>query len=664
MTKEPTRWPVVGIGASAGGLRALEEFFDNMPADSGATFVVIQHLSPDFKSLMKELLERRTRIAVRRVEGEMEIEQNTIYLIPPRNNLVLESGRLKLIEQNEFPRQQPNFPIDIFFSSLAKDRGNQGIGIVLSGTGSDGTKGLQHISESGGLTFVQSPSTAEFDGMPQSAIGTGLIDQVLSPADIARTIYQILQMQLSGNSPNQGLMAELPSQHVHQITEILNQYEDIDFSHYKLSTLTRRVYRRCSLSGHHKLEEYIDHLRLSAQERALLKDDLMIGVTQFFRDPEAWFHVEQTVLPQLIHSIEDGQQLRIWVTACSTGEEAYSMAILVHEVVARLGKDISVKIFATDIDSAALAKAAQGVYPQSIATDITPERLQNHFTLRDRQFSISRNIRSSIIFAPHNLAKNAGFTRMHLITCRNALIYMQPQLQQHVLRMLHFSLVPKGILFLGSAENPGDIIGEFDTIHEHSKLYRKRRHIRLTNLTQNLEYSLPVRPKPLASSTSPQRFDPIISTAFSVFAKRKDCTILYSSIPWPENDTIQSVNLEAIYHEGKVNSGSFLMLIIENEKQFPSISFDSETFQPDVESSQRILELEYELQKSRENLQATIEELETTNEEQQATNEELLASNEELQSTNEELHSVNEELYTVNTEDQLPTASKANFSPI
>ncbi|MGB0562489.1 MAG: chemotaxis protein CheB, partial [Spirulinaceae cyanobacterium] len=699
---------LVGVGASAGGLRALEEFFDHMPADSGAAFVVVQHLSPDFKSLMKELLERRTRMTVKRVEDGMKIEPNIVYLITPRNNLIIDAGTLKLIEQNEFPRQQPNFPIDIFLNSLAQDQGDRAIGIVLSGTGSDGTRGLQSISEAGGLTFAQSPATAEFDGMPQSAIATGIVDQVLPPQEIARTVCEIIQMQGSGRAPAEPLVPELESDQLRQVLLILNEYEKLDFSYYKPSTLGRRIYRRCSLSGHSQLDEYIDHLKTSGEERGLLRDDLMIGVTRFFRDADAWNYLDQDVLPELIGAIENGQQLRIWVTACTTGEEAYSMAMLVDEVITRLGKHLSVKIFATDIDNTALSKAAEGVYPESIAVDVSRRRLEKYFTFRDRQFHISRTLRENIIFAPHNLAKNAGFTRMHLITCRNVLIYMQPSLQQHVMRMLHFSLVHKGTLFLGAAETPGDLSEEFTPTCEHYKIYQKRRNVRLPILTQNLQYTLPTPSRPIQARSHTSQFDPVLSAAFSAFGRRRNCSCLlvnddlelfhvvtdaiaimtvregsmtrriadlvpdelrlpintalhrakrerkpvsYGSIQFNQAEAVRSVNLEVTYSAGNTRVEDFFMVIVENEDR-PVVRPAVETFQQDAEATQRIIDLEYELQQTRENLQATIEELETTNEEQQATNEELLASNEELQSTNEELHSVNEELYTVNTEYQ------------
>ncbi|NEQ99082.1 MAG: GAF domain-containing protein, partial [Cyanothece sp. SIO2G6] len=701
---------IVGIGASAGGLRALEEFFDHMPTDSGAAFVVVQHLSPDFKSLMKELLERRTRMAVKRVQDGMTVEPNIVYLITPRNNLIIEDGTLKLIEQSEFPRQHgiPNFPIDIFLDSLAKERGDRAIGIILSGTGSDGTRGLQSISEAGGLAFAQSPATAEFDGMPQSAIATGIVDQVLPSDEIARITAEIVQMQRSGTASAEPLVPELESDKLRSILSILNEYENLDFSYYKPSTLNRRIYRRCSLSGHTQLDEYIDHLKTSGEERSLLRDDLMIGVTRFFRDPESWEFLEKEVLPELIAPLENGKQLRIWITACATGEEAYSMAILADEVMTRLGKQLNVKIFATDIDNTALAKASEGIYSESIAIDVSRRRLEKYFTLRDRHFHIARTLRETIIFAPHNLAKNAGFTRMHLISCRNVLIYMQPNLQQRVMRMLHFSLMHKGILFLGAAETPGDLVEEFNPVHERYKIYQKRRNIRLPLLTQNLQYTLPTPPRPITTRQSTSQFNPILSAAFSAFTRRSNCTcllvneslelfhvatdtleimqfregsishmvvdlvpdelrlpintalhrakrehkpILYGNIQFEQGNVIRSVNLEVTYYAGNKRVDDFFIVIVENEDR-PPPSKSVETFQQNAHATQRIIDLEYELQQTRENLQATIEELETTNEEQQATNEELLASNEELQCTNEELHSVNEELYTVNTEYQ------------
>ncbi|MFM6136099.1 MAG: CheR family methyltransferase, partial [Sphaerospermopsis kisseleviana] len=427
--------------------------------------------------------------------------------------------------------QQPGFPIDIFFDSLAKERGdsearprNRSIGVLLSGTGNDGTWGLQSISAAGGLTFVESPATAEFDAMPQSAISSGIVDHILPPQDIARRIYEIIQMQQSGVTTSTPLLQELESAQLGDIIQILNEYEKLDFSHYKPSTLSRRIYRRFSISGYTDLAEYIDYLRTSAAERALVQNDLMIGVTRFFRDPQAWECLENQVLPELIGQLENGQQLRIWVTACATGEEAYSMAIMVDEVITNLGKKINVKIFATDIDSRALVKASEGVYPESIAIDVSRKRLEKYFTFSGGNFYISRTLREKIIFAPHNLAKNIGFTQMHLISCRNVLIYMRPNIQQHVIRMLHFSLMHKGILFLGAAETPGELLEEFSPIYEWYKIYQKRRNIRLPILIQNLEYTAIPTLLPTVPRRPRKQVDPIFSRALSVFARQRNCS--------------------------------------------------------------------------------------------------------------------------------------------
>ncbi len=708
---------LVGVGASTGGLRALEEFFDNMPADSGAAFIVVQHLSPDFKSVMKELLERRTRMIVKWVKQGMKVEPNIVYLNTPGHNLIIENGIIKLIEQNQFPNQQPNFTIDIFFESLANNRGdsealrrNRSIGVLLSGTGNDGTWGLQSISQAGGLTFVQSPAIAELAGMPESAITTGIVDQVLPPQEIARRVYEIIQMQRSGTTSSEPLLQELESDKLQTIIHLLNEYEKLDFSHYKPNTLSRRIYRRFSMSKCTRLEEYINYLRNSSAERVLLRDYLMIGVTRFFRDPQAWEYLETEVLPQLIRELEDGQKLRIWVTACATGEEAYSMAILMDELVTKSRKNISFKIFATDIDHTALAKATEGVYPESIAIDVSPQRLEKYFTFSDGNFYISRTLRENMIFAPHNLAKNVGFTKMHLISCRNVLIYMQPILQQHIMRMLHFSLIYQGVLFLGAAETPGDLLEEFSPIEERYKIYKKRRNVRLPISTENLEYNTIPVSRPTGYRRSSKQVDPLFSKALSGFAQQRGCTcllfndeltlfhvatdaaqimempqnsmsqmsdllpqelhlpittalhrakrelksILYNGVHFYQRDVIRYVNLEVTYHPGDTRVDDFFMVIIENENEVQSSQPRFvEKFEQEVEASQRIFNLEYELEQAHENLHSTIESLEVINEEQQATNEELVASNEELQSTNEELHSLNEELYSVNTEYQL-----------
>ena len=699
---------VVGIGASAGGLRALEEFFENMPTDSGAAFVVIQHLSPDFKSLMKELIERRTRMEIYRVIDGMKLESNSIYLIPPGKNLVVNNSQLRLSDQEERNRHGLNFPIDIFLESLAKNYAERGIGVILSGTGSDGTNGLRAINEAGGFALVQEPDTAEFDGMPRTAIATGLVDQILSPKDLAQVIYQLVRSPLETLELSKYHGNRLDSHKLQRIASILAKYEQIDFSHYKTSTLSRRIHRRCLISGCNNLENYVRLLETSPEERNTLRHDLLISVTQFFRDRRAWEYLETTVIPQLIEQSKPGEEIRCWVTACATGEEAYSLAILLDEAVEKLDKQVRFKIFATDIDKEALEKATQGIYAETIANDISSARLERYFIRKDKSWQIIRKLREKLLFAPHDLTKDAGFTRMNFISCRNVLIYLQPQLQQQVLRNLHFSLLSKGFLFLGEAETLGDIDEEFKPLDKKGKIYQKRRDIRLPIPIKGIDkISRRFIPQLKTKEVHESPLEPLVNEAFSHFlseqkatcllvdreykllhifnnslevlefktgratmdvtklvesslqlplhtalhrARRERRTVAYAGIRLGEDDDSLSVNLKVTYQETNKLVRDFFSVFIQEEIRPQPIS--GEPFEANTEASQRIMELEYELQQTRENLQAVIEELETTNEEQQATNEELTASNEELQSTNEELHSVNEELYTVNAEYQ------------
>lgn len=704
----PANFFVVGIGASAGGLKALEEFFENMPVDSGAAFVAIQHLSPDFKSLMNELLGRRTRMAIHLATDGMTLEPNSVYLIPPGKNLVLEGQQLYLHDRDRSSsRNRPNFPIDLFFQTLAREKSDRAIGIVLSGTGSDGTRGLQFVREAGGITLVQDPTTAEFDGMPNSAISAGPVDRVLSPPQLAQIVYQVVDSSMDRRDLTDTQNVPVDALKIQEIAQILAKFEDTDFSHYKRSTLSRRIFRRYPLVRS-DIDGYINLLRNSPEERKILRNDLLIGVTRFFRDAPAWEVLKTQILPKLVDSVELDEELRFWVSACSSGEEAYSLAILVDEVLAEFPKPLSFKIFATDLDREALEKADRGIYPETIAYDVSEERLVRYFTHQDGAFQVARKLREKLIFAPHNLTKDAAFTRMHLVTCRNVLIYMQSDLQQQVLRNLHFSLRPQGTLFLGESETLGAIEEEFETQDKKWKIYQKKRDVRLPLPMKTLDRfsQITSRPKPRAIRRT--QFEPMLEETLrqlaidrnttyllvnrdrqllhvfgrsrEIFkvpdgrvtqdvtqmvvsalalplstalhrARREHRPVLFAGIELGDDRDRHYVNLKVTYQETQKMAGDFSIVAIEFDDRL-SVSLSSEPFQADTETQRQIAELEYELQQSRENLQATIEELETTNEEQQATNEELIASNEELQSTNEELHSVNEELYTVNSEYQ------------
>ena len=479
---------VVGIGASAGGLRALEEFFENLPFDSGAAFIVIQHLSPDFKSLMKELLERRTRMSVHRVEEGMKIASNNIYLIPPGKNLSVKEGKLHLSEQQSRKIHGAiSFPINIFFQSLAASYAEQAIGIVLSGTGSDGTEGLKTIKEAGGTSLVQEPSTAEFDGMPQSAIATGKVDRVLPPGKLAELLYEFLTSPIDSEDFSQSHSFLVDLRKLQKIADILVENGYQDFSHYKKTTISRRIHRRCLIMRCTEIDDYIRLLEHSEEERDILSNELLINVTRFFRDPDAWSYLESDVIIPLVKKTQPGEELRFWITACSTGEEAYSLGILIDETLQKLDRQkIKIKIFATDIDRYALEKAAAGNYPATIYNDLSEQRLNSYFVYRDGNYQVTRKLREMMIFAPHDLTKDAGFTRMHLVTCRNMLIYLEPDAQQQVIRNIHFSLNVEGILFLGEAENLGDLEDEFITVNKKWKIYKKRRNIRLPLAVKNL----------------------------------------------------------------------------------------------------------------------------------------------------------------------------------
>ena len=699
---------IVGIGASAGGLKPLEAFFEHLDGDTGAAFVVIQHLSPDFKSLMKELLERCTRMAVYRVKEGMQLQPNSIYLIPPGQNLVLQQDRLHLMPQKDRRHRELNFPIDIFFKSLAQEIAELSIGIVLSGTGSDGTKGLGAIARSGGFTLVQEPESAQFDGMPRSAIATGIIDRVLPPIELARTVQQLCRIPKSQTQAHYHGERLLDAATVQQITAVIDRHKATDFSHYKLSTLSRRIHRRYLVSGCADYDEFIELLQTSDLEREHLRQDLLISVTQFFRDRESWDYLAQTVIPQLIEQAQLKTEIRCWVTACATGEEAYSLAMLLDEAIVRTDKNLGFKIFATDIDAIALEKAALGIYPQSIEDEVEPKRLSRYFMQKDDGWQIVRELRKRILFAPHDLTKDAGFTRMNLVCCRNILIYFQPQLQQQVLRNLHYALVTKGILFLGEAETLGQLEAEFDHLTSQAKIYQKKRDVRLNTSFRGID-KLALQ---TATSTPPKetalvRLEPMLDRAFASFLAKYQATCFlvdrqhkllhtfndgiqllnlpkgkmttditklvikdlqlplitalhrskaersltsYSGIKVQQSDRLSYLKLEVTYNESSKLAEDFFTVVIQSDN--PPIEITGEKFEIDASTSQRMVELDYELQQTRENLQAVIEELEATNEEQQATNEELTASNEELQSTNEELHSVNEELYTVNVEYQ------------
>ena len=467
----------VGIGASAGGLEAIELFFKNMPSDSGLTFIVVQHLSPDYKSLMVELLSKHTNMPVLRSEDGMQVRANHVYLIPPKNNLTIFHGKLLLTEQDS--SRGVNLPIDIFLRSLAEDMGEKAIAIILSGTGSDGTRGIRTIKEQGGMIMAQSEESAKFDGMPKSAINTGLTDFIQAPEEMPRLLLSFVKHPYSVKSEGSAVMVT-DEDALTRIFSLLRESSKLDFTYYKPSTVIRRIERRMTVNQIRELRDYARFLERYPAEVNTLYRELLIGVTSFFRDREAWEYLSDEILPSLIEQ-NGNRALRFWVVACSSGEEAYTLAMVCREVMDRIGRSIDIKIFATDVDRDAVQRAGNGVYPESIVADLSPHLLSKYFQRKDDNFHIARHIREMVVFAPHNLLKDPPFTNIDLITCRNMLIYLQPVLQKKAMDLFSFSLNSDGVLFLGSSETVGDSADLYDPLHMKLRVFRSRGKRRLAD---------------------------------------------------------------------------------------------------------------------------------------------------------------------------------------
>jgi two-component system CheB/CheR fusion protein len=708
--QQPTH--IVGIGASAGGLEAIEAFFKAMPPDSGVAFVVIQHLSPDHKSLMAELLSKRTRMPVHRAEDGERVEPNSVYLIPPNKNLRLFHGRIILSEQDRESRGI-NLPIDIFFRSLAEDQGAKAIAIVLSGTGSDGTSGIRAIKEELGMAMVQVEETAAFDGMPRSAIATGLVDYILPPNEMPAQLLSYLKHPFTAKDEYASTMLN-DEDGITRIFALLRESNKIDFTYYKPTTIVRRIERRMAVNQIHDLNDYVRFLESYPVELNSLHKDLLIGVTSFFRDPEAFETLSGAYLHQLFREAKE-DKLRVWASGCSTGEEAYSLAILCCEVMEQQNLSTDVKIFATDVDREAILAASAGVFAESAVADIEPGMLSKYFYHRDEGFYISRQVREMVVFAQHNLVKDPPFTNIDLISCRNLLIYLQPVLQKRVLELFNFALNPKGLLFLGSSETTGEMAEYFDPLDHKWRIYQSRGRRKQSELSEpaiNFDAKRWYNNNRMSGRTVNRLYEeerllerlvegvagdylpfclvvseslelmhvagdsreylqfatgkvvndiskliikdlaiPLTTGLQKVFKSKEE--LIYSNINLNMSGQHKVVNMRLKPLPTKKRQVMLVAVFIEEIRtSIESETSSSETYNVGKEAQQRIIDLENELQFTRENLQATVEELETSNEELQATNEELLASNEELQSTNEELQSVNEELYTVNSEYQ------------
>jgi two-component system CheB/CheR fusion protein len=702
---------VVGIGASAGGLEAITEFFDHLPEDTQASFVIVQHLSPDHKSLMGELLAKHTAMTVSLAGEGMLLRPNCVYLIPNRNTMTIRQGKLRL--SDKIPSNQPNLAVDIFFTSLAQDKGPKAIGVILSGTGSDGTKGIEAIKEEGGLVLVQDPSSAKFDGMPNSAIASGLADAVLPPNAMPECIAQHLAARAKAAESGEDLPAPLDnSLSLEEILRLTKENTSCDFSYYKRPTLSRRIHKRMIENGFETIDEYLRYIRSNLAEIQLLCKEFLIGVTRFFRDQRAFELLQEKVLPELFAEKQPGETVKVWVAACSTGEEAYSVAITFQEYLSAHDLACNVKIFATDIDKNAVQSATRGVYPESIATDVSPERLEQFFVRKGDDYAVAEHLRKMVIFAHHDVTKDAPFSQVDLVSCRNMLIYMDQPLQHKVLSSFHFALNLHGFLLLGPSENLGNLRQYFAEISRKWKIYknmeiprnRMLQHLSFRSLSMNNAKQVPSPAKP-SKNTIQQKIGDIFSEAivedfgyagvcidenfrllhaigdYRRFLELPEYQLNFSllkllpeqlsiglgatvrkAIKTNQKTVFRSTNFRKDGVNRLVNVAVKPFLTGQYSERFLFVLFsevitNSPVKIPDlgdneVARNEQLAALEQELNETKENLFSTFEELEVSNEELQSNNEELLSANEELQSTNEELQSLNEELHTVNTEHQ------------
>jgi two-component system CheB/CheR fusion protein len=704
--------PIVGIGASAGGLEAFTQMLGAMPVDTGMAFVLVQHLAPKHASLLSEILSRSTAMPVMEVHDEPQVKPNCVYVIPPDRNMIVSRGVLQLLPRDDARGQHR--PIDFFLRSLAEDQGDRAIGVILSGTATDGTLGLAEIKAEGGITFAQDDS-AQQSSMPHSAIATGCVDFVLSPAGIAAEIARIARHpHLAMPAPARTRAGEPDPG---KILEILRKALDVDFSQYKASSLSRRITRRMVLHKIEGMRDYARFLRKSPGEVEALYQDILINVTRFFRDPDTFAALQATVLPGLLKNRSPNEPVRAWVLGCSTGEEAYSVAILFAELTEAMGSRYPVQVFATDLNGTVIEKARAGMYPKSIEHDVSPERLRRFFAQVDGSYRVSKTIRDMCVFARHNVLTDPPFSQMDLISCRNLLIYLEPALQKKVVPLLHYALKPAGFLVLGGSETIGSYRDLFEVADARHKSYTKKPSTRRVVLGQpsgsRRDREAPGRGRPQQGGSAADaqreadrillaRYVPpgvVVNADLEILqfrgdtgpylapapgkaslsllrmareglavtlraaigkARKQKAPVREQGLLIQSHDGIREVNLEVIPLKGS-SAGGFLVLF-EEPAPPPSTALPRRKSRTRAAAAAELVQdenarLAQELAATREYLQAVIEQQETANEELQSANEEAQSANEELQSINEELEtskeeiqSSNEELVTVNDE--------------
>jgi two-component system CheB/CheR fusion protein len=698
---------VVGIGASAGGLRALREFFDRMPADSGLAFVIVTHLTPDQVSHLPDLLQTHTAMPVVEVHQNIQIEINRVYVIPPNRYLSAIDSHLRLSKvQGE--QRRPQAPIDHFFRTLADTRAERAIGIILSGTGSDGTVGIKQIKERGGLVVVQEPAEAEYDGMPQSAIGTGIVDFVLPLAEMPSRLIEFDRSNPRVPVPEDGEpVTETVRLSTQRILSQLRAHTGHDFTRYKLSTITRRIRRRMQIRQVDELPEYLQILRLNQEEVQALFKDLLITVTNFFRDRDAFEYLEHHIVPRLFQGKTSDDQVRVWIIGCATGEEAYSLAILLLEYANRLEQPPDIQLFASDIGDDALMRAREGLYPEAIAADVSPERLERFFLKEPGGYRVRKEVRDRILFAPHNILKDPPFSRLDLISCRNLLIYLKRDAQRQIFELFHYALRPEGYLFLGPAESvEGSEL--FREINKRHSLYQRTStegHLPTLPLVQarrftGMDTAEGRREAPPSAVIHRQLLESYVAPSILVNADHNIVhisaeagrylhqppgeptnnilrrvllpfrveltTLLYTAVrqqqaarskPIPVNVEGHSLPVSlVVYPATEPELHGYLLVVFEEEEGSGAADGHLKGIS---DSDSTLHEMSEELEQAKRQLQSTIEEFETSKEEMKAANEELQSINEELRSTaeeletsKEELQSMNEELVTVNQENR------------
>jgi two-component system CheB/CheR fusion protein len=706
-------FPIIGIGASAGGLEAFELFFRTMPADSGMAFVLIPHLDPGHASMLSDILQRITTMPVHEAEDQIRVQANHVYIIPPAKDMAIFHGILSLSVPEK--ARGLRLPIDSFFRSLAEDQGERAICVILSGSGSDGTLGLRAIHGAGGVSFVQEPATAKYDGMPSSAVQSGLATYVM-PVDAitAQLVTYVKTLADTGIPPLPPVHAATSA--MRRIMMLLRSKTGNDFSLYKQSTIKRRIERRMGVHNLTSFEGYARYLQENPAEIQILFKEMLINVTSFFRDPEAWAALSKEVLPLLFENKPENYIFRIWVPGCASGEEAYSIAMLFREYMEETRQEYKIQIYATDIDDDAIATARAGMYPSNIAIDVSPERLRRYFVKEETGFRIKKEIREIVVFALQNVIKDPPFTKMDLISCRNLLIYLDAELQNRVIPAFHYALRPGGMLFLSPSEGIGNFTDLFGPVDKKWKMYTKKPTLASARTLMTQRYAWkndnpetePV--VPLAGKAKMNFAELIRHVLLQSFAPPSVIIDNKGNIVYVHGNTGKylqpaqgqaTLNVIEMAREGlalelrsamlavtlkktpvilkdlpvRTNGGTHGVDVTVRHLTDPGATQDLllisfQDTQPQATGKQkpvtrvsgtkalkRVEELEQDLAYTKENLQATIEEMQASNEELTSTNEELQSTNEELQSTNEELEtskeelqSVNEEIVTVNSE--------------